>query len=312
MFNLFSSSKNTPPPEFLAELQETKQRWFSFLDKLEARMEELCTAAIPELKQLLLDEDDTYQQTFYKVQSGINGQMNNIRSKANQTYDAKVLDVFYDYKNKADNYSDYVYAFRDECSDRYQKTFEEKYNYWQEQLAAAAVKDYEIVYADIIEQFEKSKNSFTCKQCGSVLPIEKIFFISTYITCPACSTQNTFEPGSAARSLQYIARGLAEQRTKHLYQSFQEEVEMERTMYHANHELQLSVHFEKDKKVVSEKQQAIAANEQRRQAAIANAPNLNKTYTRALFDEWIAITPDLKEHLEKMYEQHLSLINKSV
>ncbi len=312
MFNLFNKSTNTPPPDWIAELEETKKRWFAFLEKLEARMEELCTAAIPELKQLLLDEDDTYQQTFYKVQSGINGQMNNIRSKASETYDAKVLEVYYQYKDQSDNYSDYVYAFRDECSDRYQKTFEEKYSYWQQELDKAAVKDYEPVYADIIEQFEKSKNSFTCKQCGSVVPIEKIFFISTYITCPACNTQNTFEPGTAARSLQYIARGLAEQRTKHLYQSFQDEVAMERTMYHANHELKLSTHFEKDKQTVTEKQQAIAANEQRRQEAIANAPQLNKTYTRAMFDEWIAITPDLKEHLEKMYQQHIELINKSI
>lgn len=311
MFNLFNTNKGTTPPEWVAELQATQQRWFTFLEKLEVRMEELCTAAIPELKQLLQDDQDQYQQTFYKVQSGINGQMRNIRSKANDTYDTKVLDVYYTYKDQV-GYHDQLDDFRNACSDRYHKTFEDKYNYWQQQLDKAAVNDYEVIYADILHKFEQSKNSFTCKQCGSPITIEKIFFISTYITCPACQTQNTFEPGSATRSLQHIARGLAEQRTRHLYDAYQQALDRERELYHANHELQLSIHFEKDKQVAAAKQQQVAANELNRQQAIASAPELNRQYTKAMFDEWKAITPDLEEHLEKMYQQHLALINKSV
>ena len=59
------------------------------------------------------------------------------------------------------------------------------------------------------------------------IEIEKIFLIETYISCPYCQTQNTFAPSTQARNLQNIARGLAEQRTAHLYEEFERESKKE-------------------------------------------------------------------------------------
>lgn len=304
MFNLFNNQKKEVVPDWAAGLAETQQRWFSFLEKLEAKMEELCSAAIPELKELLAADDDPYQRTFYKIQSGINGQMQHIRRKAYDTYEEKVINARYGMDRSWSGES-YLAEFTNACSDRYHRDFEAKFQYWQQQLDVAALKDYEAEYAKIIAEFEQTKDRYTCKQCGSPLAIDRIFFISTYISCPACSTQNTFEPGTSARNLQHIARGLAEQRSRHLLEAYEAENQLERDLYHANHELSLGLHFESDRNVAARKQQEVQANESRRQQAIANAPILYKTYLRAMYDEWNKITPDLKEHNEKMYLRQL-------
>lgn len=311
MFNLFNNKKENDMPAESAVLKETQERWFAFLEKLEAKIEELCTAAIPELREILNTDDDNFQRTFYKVQSGINGQMQNIRRKAYDTYDEKINNLYHDRMNQgllASLTDTQLHTFRQACSERYHRDFEDKFNYWQEQLNKAAVKDYEVVYREILAEFEKTKDKFTCSQCGSPITISRIFFISTYIACPACNTQNTFEPGTSARNLQNIARGLAEQRTQYLHDAYEAEQQLERELYHANHELNLSLHFEKDKNTKARKQQQVQQNEIRRQQAIANAPQMYKAYLRAMYDEWNKITPELREHNEKMYRRHLESI----
>ncbi|HEU0124690.1 MAG TPA: hypothetical protein VFQ56_00155, partial [Flavobacterium sp.] len=95
MFGLFNKNTEENTPEWYAELQESKERWFAFLEKLEAKMEELAMAAIPELKQILKEDDDLYKRTFHNVYSGINGQLNNIRTKARETYEEKIINLYY-------------------------------------------------------------------------------------------------------------------------------------------------------------------------------------------------------------------------
>ena len=54
MFGLFNKQKGEDAvPEWYSELKESQERWFNFLEKLEAKMEEFATAAIPELKEIL-------------------------------------------------------------------------------------------------------------------------------------------------------------------------------------------------------------------------------------------------------------------
>lgn len=129
--------------------------------------------------------------------------------------------------------------------------------------------------------------------------------METYLNCAHCQTQNTFEPGTQARSLQNFAKALAEQRTATLYEAFDKENRKERELYHQKHELSLSTIHEKDKNVLSQKQKRMEELEQQRQDAIQNAPKLYHVYLRAMYDEWNKITPDLKEHNEKMYKNQL-------
>lgn len=307
MFGLFNNKKEASEPDWLPMLHESQARWFSFLDKLEEKMEELCLASIPELKEVLQTDDDIYKRTFNRVFSGVNGQLENIRKKASDTYDEKIIDVYDDINAEVsvlDASHDLLYDFRNKCAERH-NAFEEKYDYWRNELAKTEEQDLEIEYQKVLADFAAIKNKFSCKQCGGNITIEKIFFIETYIACPQCQTQNTFEPSTQARMLQNFARGLAEQRTAHLYQAYQTEYDKERDLYHERHEISLSVIHEKDKKVLAEKQQLMADLEERRQAAIKNAPKLYEVYLRAMYDQWNLITPDLKEHNEKMFMNQL-------
>ena len=62
MFGLFNTQKDEESiPEWYSQLQESQERWFSFLEKLEAKMEEFAIAAIPELKEILQSDDDIYK-----------------------------------------------------------------------------------------------------------------------------------------------------------------------------------------------------------------------------------------------------------
>lgn len=315
MFNLFKNSgKEKPGPEWLPELHETRERWFVFLDKLEARMEELCLAAIPELKELIVNDEDPYKRTFLKVQSGVRGQLANIRQKASDTFEEKVNSVF---SRLSMNMTAMLQGhtqlldFRTACSDRYYRVFEEKCRHWSEQLEQSALQDVEVEYRKILAEFEKVRSRFACRQCGSPIAINRIFFISTYITCTHCRTQNTFEPGAQARSLQHIARPLAEQRTASLYEAYKKEEQLERELYEQNHALQLSLIHERDTAKRRQAEADIQANEQRRRQCLANAPLLHRQYLRAMYDAWNEITPDLKEHNEKMYLNEVQHIERS-
>ncbi|MDR6760131.1 DNA-directed RNA polymerase subunit RPC12/RpoP [Flavobacterium sp. 2755] len=315
MFGLFNKSKDPEKnegsketfPEWYAELQESQQRWFAFLEKLEAKMEELATASIPELKQLLQEDEDLYKRTFHRVLSGINGQLNNIRDKARDTYEEKIDSIYYDLDSRIsvlDKHHDLLSDFRSACSDRY-NDFDDKFDYWRKQIEKTQERDLEIEYKKILDEYEAIKNKFSCTQCGGNIEIEKIFLIETYISCPYCQTQNTFAPSTQGRNLQNIARGLAEQRTAYLYEAFETEDKKERELYHQRHELSLSKIHESDKKVLSEIQAKMDDLEEQRQFVIKNAPKLYQVYLRAMYDEWNKITPDLKEHNEKMYQNQV-------
>ncbi|KFF05486.1 hypothetical protein [Flavobacterium reichenbachii] len=308
MFGLFNKQKGEEAlPEWYSELQESQERWFIFLEKLDAKMEEFATAAIPELKEILQSDDDLYKRTFHRVYSGVNGQLSNIREKARDTYEEKILNVYYHYNSQISVLSKHhnlVSDFRNNCSDRY-NDFENRYEYWRTQIEKTQERDLEIEYQKILDEYEAIKNKFNCTQCGGNIQIEKIFLIETYISCPYCKTQNTFAPSTQARNLQHIARGLAEQRTVHLYEEFETENNKERELYHERHELGLSKIHESDKKVLNEIQSKMDDLEQQRQFVIKNAPKLHQIYLRAMYDEWNKITPDLKEHNEKMYQNQL-------
>lgn len=308
MFGLFNKQKDDEAiPEWYSELQESQERWFSFLEKLEAKMEEFATAAIPELKEILQTDDDLYKRTFHKVYSGVNGQLSNIREKARDTYEEKIIAVYQNYNSQISVLSKHhnlVSDFRTACSDRH-NDFEDKYEYWRKQIEKTQERDLEIEYQKILNEFESIKNKFSCKQCGGIIEIGKIFLIETYISCPYCQTQNTFAPSTQGRNLQNIARGLAEQRNAHLREAFEVENNKERDLYHQRHELSLSTIHQSDKKILSEIKAKMDELEEQRQFAIQNAPKLYQVYLRAMYDELNKITPDLKEHNEKMYQNQL-------
>lgn len=298
---------NNLNPGWVQNLDETKKRWFVFLEKLERKMEELCAEAIPELKEVFANDEDTGKRTFNKVFSGVKGQLENIHRKAYDTYEEKILGEYYALDriiSPLDAGYRYLNNFRNECSERYHNDFDKKLSFWQNQLDATKERDLEVEYQKVLQEYESIKHKFTCKQCGATLTIDKIFFIDVYITCPACRTQNTFQPSSAARMVQHFSRDLAHQRTASLYEAFAIENGKERKYYHQIHDLKLKNTFTPNDNV----KQQIEQLEKERLASIENAPKLHAVYLRALYDEMNKITPDLKEHNEIMYENEMKRI----
>ncbi|HEX7753985.1 MAG TPA: hypothetical protein VF421_01465 [Niabella sp.] len=225
MLNLFKTREEQPvPPDWIRQANATKERWFVFLDKLEERMKALCADAIPELKAMRQNAVHLFDGNIYQVHSGIAGQLMQMQQKARDTYEEKIMSFYYQLEqqlNSAGNYSGFAFDFREACQQR-SNQFDALLDEYRQQLARAMKNDNEALYQKILEEHEQIKDQFRCRQCGAPIALDKIYFTTSYLKCPACSTQNTYEPSTLARSLNHIARELAEERTAHLLAEYNE------------------------------------------------------------------------------------------
>jgi RNA polymerase-binding transcription factor DksA len=304
-----SSKKKYEAPEWLAEMNETKERFFTFLGKLEEKMDELGNASVPELKAAMNeDTEDVYNRAYGRMLSGVKGQFENIREKASNVKDDKIEDFHAQYRDdiEFDNpYRKSLDEFRTECRERY-NVFDKKFEDWREALDETSVVDMEVEYKKILNDFDKVKDKFSCKQCGAKILIEKIFTRDVYVTCNSCQTQNTFQPSSTARGLEHVAGQLALQRAGDAYNAYDYSRKLERDLYHQRHELSLSRIGENDQKLLAEIESKMANLEQKRQDAIASEPVLYEKFILKKYEEWIKIVPDDKEHLLTRMENELN------
>ena len=323
MFNLFGKKNNeTEPhpsgkPEWIAAMSENRSRWFTFIEKLQERMNELGEASIPELQNAFTNDADVYKRQYHLMSSGIKGQFTQILDKARTVYEEKVNDFFYEVNNSIPSittntgreYHDMIYEYREACY-KQMDSLEKLYHIWNGKVSATSFTDYEAEYKKILDEYEARKNEYHCSKCGAQLIVDRIFFTSTYITCNFCQSQNTFEPGSQARALEHIGRSLAEQRTQYLLDAYTREKSKVDDLYNELHKLKLSLIHEKSTTVKSGIEQQIIRLENERQQVINDAPDKYRNYLRAMFDEWNKIVPDLKEHNEKFYLRMLQDFNK--
>lgn len=261
--------KNNDEHPLTAEIVQKQTRWFSFLEKLEARMEEVSDAAIPELKEVFEQDTDPYKRAHGRMLAGLLGQINQMRRKADDVKDQEIIH----FSRMAEaSFTDRVAYmgsdlfkllcnFREACYDRH-RVFEEKIDKYTNRLRdAAGEQDLESAYRQQLTEFEKIKDKFSCTQCGGNITIPKMFFIVTYVTCPFCQTQNTFHPSTETQMVLHNARSLAEQRTAHLLKAYESVSPGDIALY--------------------------------------------KKYLRAMFDEWNSIVPDMAGENEKFYERLL-------
>jgi hypothetical protein len=266
-------TKKIVDSEMLIEIEERRSRCESFLKKIELKMEELCTDALPELKELYASDDDPYRRNYGMMVSAIQGQLSQMLKKATDTLEEKVENFIREYIDKTTFGSaewKIFYGLRQECSERKQ-AFEKAYFYWRDKINKRAVRDLEGEYREILEEYESNRDSFTCKQCGATIALEKIYFIPVYLICTHCNTQNTFKPSTKARGLEQLGRELAEQRTLYLLKDYEKSV----------------------------------------QCGNKDAPKLYEVYLRAMFDEWNLIVSDLSEQNDKFYHRLLNDFKKN-
>lgn len=316
MFGLFNNKNKensaSLAAEWMPQVQENQHRFFDFLDKIEAKMQELNDAAVPELTEMRNSAEESFKMDYQRMKSGIDGQLENIRKKVYDVHDDKILDLYNEIKegySPKDSDRDALDAFRSDCRNRY-NIFEEKYHACSNAIDATDFEDYEIAYQKVMNEFDAIKDKFHCKQCGSPIPIEKIFFINVHLNCTSCQTQNTFEPSTQAKMLQHFAQDLARQRAADLYEKYKKEDEKERFYYYEMHPLKLSLNFEKDPKIIDDVEAKIADLEAKRQESIKNTPLFRKEYLHKKFAEWKKITPDLANHLETRLQNELASIEE--
>lgn len=307
MFNFSTNEDKIQLQALQNEMNETQSRFFAFVEKLEIRMKEFTEESIPELIALSQDDDDSFKRSYHRLKSAVLGQLNSIRQKANDVLEEKV-DHFQHIAQPQNR--DAFYDFRSHCNERMTE-FEKLYHQYQERIEATDQEDFEIAYQKILDEFEEIKTKFKCVQCSAPILIDQLYFTTTYITCPSCQTQNTYEPSTQAKGLEHLGRSLAEQRTAHLLKAYTETSTIDQELYLQKHQLECSLFNERDQKIIAEKTAKIEELAKQRQDLETNRPILYQTYLRAMFDEWNKINPAMQQEHEKFYTRLLNENRKS-
>ncbi len=299
----FSDNKNNPELQALQnEMDDTQNRFFAFVEKLELRMKEFGDASIPELSSLNDIDTDGFKQGYHRMKSAVLGQLNSINQKAKDVLEEKVSyfqNIAY-HQNR-----DAFFEFRSQCNQRLEK-LEQLHRHYQNEIDATDQEDFEIAYQKILDEFEDIKYKFKCVQCSSPIAIDQMYFTTTYITCTSCQTQNTYEPSTQAKGLEHLGRSLAEQRTAHLLKAYTEIAPKDQELYLQKHQLECSLFNERDQKIIAEKTAKIEELGKQRQDLETNRPILYQTYLRAMFDEWNKINPAMQQEHEKFYSRLLN------
>jgi RNA polymerase-binding transcription factor DksA len=307
MGSIFGKSKeeeNKKLPEWIAEMKEIEERWKAFVQKMQQRVNELGEAAIPELEQAFKDDAENDTNNYHRIRSGIAGQIRGMKDKANDVYEEKVNNFYIDYKEDTPHSNparELLDDFRTNNHDLLNE-FEQSCDKWIDKAEATEVENPEEKYQNILDTYEGLKEKFKCSQCGGKIKIERIYFISTYLHCGHCQTQNTFDPGTTIKELEWVTRSLAEARTKHILDASVNADEQERELYSKIHNLSLDSKFENNAAKKANMLAQMEELETQRKKCKSEAPELYKKYLRAMFDEWHRLMPDMKEQNERVYE----------
>ncbi len=163
-------------------------RWTSFLEKIEARHEELLGAARESLPGLVPAAEFDLQP-FSNAMMAVHAQCVGLRQKIDKTW------------------SDSAQATL-EGSEADAAIEQSRACTWRMELALRRA-EVEISAAAAESLMERGKaelaQPFKCTHCGGPLTPKESFFRSHYVPCGFCKTMNTFEPGMAARMIEHFA-----------------------------------------------------------------------------------------------------------
>ena len=303
--------------QWLEEMASIEKRWFVFLRRLEERVKEFVEVSLPELRETYKTDPDVAKRGYMRLADSIEGQIESVRKKADKVYKKEIedyyehlMDYFTDTDNESlegleDDASNYHF---DICDPRYKK-FEKLMDFWSEKVKETEGENAESKYEAILEEYEQLKDKFACKQCGSPITIPQIFLTTAHIECPSCQTQNTFEPSSRARELDFIGRELAEQRNIPLLQAYEDEKENLDKLHERISDLEseiMDLDEDDDARELAKLQEKMAKLKEEYKTVKSNIPLLYKHYLKSTFDEWIRLVPQLAEQNQRVYEGWLA------
>ncbi|MGI9527333.1 MAG: hypothetical protein ACR2MS_09520 [Weeksellaceae bacterium] len=202
-----------------SDLENLKVRFQTFTQKLLAKADEL-EAEVKASAQTMYDEDtDHHKRSYIQFKSGIEGQYRHMLNKARDVFEAQIRPMRDNktYNGVQDWYSE-LYTMMNDFEDKIYQKIKGLDEVVQEITAESRLQS-------ILKEYEEIKDAFHCSQCGANISIDQVYFVSTYITCPYCQTQNTFIPSSNMKELQYLSREVAEERLKPMEQQLNQFVE---------------------------------------------------------------------------------------
>lgn len=272
------------------ELDLLIDRFESFLKKLEVRAEELYQEAIVSAQEI----SDADEVAFYHFKLGINGQFNALTAKATEIYKQQIQEKSFDRlphetisasENEANEYDKKIDQAYNRLQDFEAKIQDLSYKVFNNVIAQNSGKKIQ----DILDEYENIKSNFCCSQCGAELELEKIYFVSTYVTCKFCQTQNTFVPSSKMARLPDFVRDLAEQKTSDLENDYTKNEE-KRTLFEnfVAYEKWKRMHFFVKKELIPEL-----------------ATSYKDIYLREIND-FLRYQIDTEDHNEKLYNSFFS------
>ncbi|MCK0205092.1 TFIIB-type zinc ribbon-containing protein [Ornithobacterium rhinotracheale] len=202
----------------MEELQALKERSQVFLQKLRAKAQELEDEVLPVVQSVYDEDPDRYKREYGHFKQGIVNQFKSLIQKANEVYDKQIspkrnigVNATSDYKTLFQEITKLFEDFRTEM-------------YAKEDQIFGTVKEIsnEVYLQKALAEYEEVKNAFTCTQCGAPIEIKELYFVSTYIRCEYCQTQNTFVPGSNMQHIRFYTRDIGEERHKDLEQQYED------------------------------------------------------------------------------------------
>lgn len=205
LFNFKTPGKETSTSS-ASDLMQRAQTYFA---KMERRCEEILEE-VKESAQLIADADtDPHKRSYLQFKGAILAQFTSLIQKGSHAYQTQMLP-------KASTSE--MMRLGQLFNDWHRKTMAIMTHAFHDVLE----RNLEQEYAEIMDEYHRIGASCHCKQCGAKLQIDRFYFTATYLICHFCQTQNTFDPGSKARSVEHIARPLAESRCKEAYETYKQ------------------------------------------------------------------------------------------
>lgn len=206
----------------LPALDEPVRRWRAFAGKIRQRADEWHAQGFEEALAMKRRARGAQDNAYYLFWSGVGGQIRALRDKVEDTFEHQLKPAFE--QNAGTGGAPWGRQARHEQQAQAEalwRRLQQEKNELSEHLLGLACtniadfdahEDLEAQYRQILLEHERIQQGFACISCGAGLTLQEVCHAATYVACPYCRTQNTFQPGSAAYGLPALAEKLAEQR----------------------------------------------------------------------------------------------------
>ena len=195
-------------------MKDLEQRFRVFIEKLTERAESLAEETRDAIQEIYDEDADPYKRSFGNFLMGVKGQFKGIIDKAEEVFKQQI-------KPHAPSFLK-TQTPEGELQEQWFRKIHDDFEKWKDKMRDLAdsienqVKkpSAEEKLREIVEEYNAVKDKFHCSQCGANLEIKELYFISTYITCPYCQTQNTFVPSDKMREFEFVTKDFAEEKTR--------------------------------------------------------------------------------------------------